>query len=246
MTEHYVLTRSAYGPDWDIDANRRRLAVTEAVTVPLMAQQTTRDWTWIVLLDPRDQLLGQRIEAFRAGAPRLCVLMWEDRPPLAQAPWDSRSTSKVQAIAATAYRAPWRASMGIGPLLQTRLDDDDGLSPDALARYQSAVHGLERRTVLMLPKGVRVWRGRYSHVIHKRNAMHTLYTPADDATCVYDYGHTKCHQAQPVVEVDQRWGWLWVRHRDTISDWKKADRAISREVRAAFPIDWRALGEAWR
>ena len=36
----YVLTRSAYGPAWDLDANRRRLAVTRAVTAAAMRAQT--------------------------------------------------------------------------------------------------------------------------------------------------------------------------------------------------------------
>ncbi len=53
---HFVLTRSAYGPAWSIEANRRRLAVTKAVTARLMAAQTTRVWTWVVLLDRRDPL----------------------------------------------------------------------------------------------------------------------------------------------------------------------------------------------
>ena len=35
---HCVLTRSAYGPEWTLEANRRRLALTRAVTAKLMAQ----------------------------------------------------------------------------------------------------------------------------------------------------------------------------------------------------------------
>ena len=97
----------------------------------------------------------------------------------------------------------------------------------------------------MIPSGIRVWRGRWSDVRHLRNAMHTLVTPPGDGTCVYDYGHAKCHTAAPVVMVDQEWGWIWVRHRDTISGWKRADAPITRTVRAAFPIDWASLNRAW-
>ena len=247
---HFVLTRSAYGPAWDLAANRRRLDVTRAVTAPLMAAQTTQDWTWVVLLDCDDPLLDERMAVFAGAAPSFVPLMWTppDRPR--GAPWGRNQGpgTFVQRIAAAAYRAPWREAMGSpeGRVLMTRLDDDDGLAVDALERYQQAVGKVRmRRTILMLPSGVRVWRRRYSEVEHHRNAMHTLITPPGDHSTVYDYGHASCHRAAPVVEVDHDWGWLWVRHRDTISGWKRADAPITEAVQSAFPIDWPALRASW-
>ncbi len=176
-------------------------------------------------------------------------LAWTPPGSPKAAPWDthSASTTTVQRIAAAAYRAPWREVIGdrSDRVLMTRLDDDDGLAPDALARYQAASRPITKRTILMLPKGVRVWRGLYADVRHPRNAMHTLVTPPGDDTCVYDYGHAKCDRAAPIVTVDERWGWLWVRHRDTISGYKRAERPISSAVRATFPVDWKALRIAW-
>jgi len=252
---HYVLTRAAYGPRWDIAANRRRLAVSAAVTVPLMAAQTSRDWTWIVLLDERDPLIEERIALFSSGAPALIPLRWMPPQSPRAAPWDRHgaATNTVQRIAAEAYRAPWREALGSRDerILQTRLDDDDGLAPDSLARYREASARLPRRAILMLPKGVRVWRGMYADVRHERNAMHTLLTPPGDTGTVYDYPHAKCDTDRRaggarVVMVDQRWGWLWVRHRDTISGHKRAESRITSLVRDAFPIDWRGLRAAWR
>ena len=132
---HYVLTRSAFGPAWDLDANRRRLAVTRAVTAPLMAAQTARAWTWVVLLDERDPLLAERMALYRASAPAFLPLVW--RPEVEGNP--SR-------IAAADYRAPWRSMLGPADdqVLTTRLDDDDGFAPDALARYQAAARRLRR------------------------------------------------------------------------------------------------------
>jgi len=245
----YVLTRAAYGPAWDIEGNARRLAVTAAVTAPLMAAQTDRDWTWIVLLDERDALLQQRQTVFEAAAPAFIPLMWTPPRHPQAAPWDRHAgeTNTIQRIAAEAYRAPWRETIGITdePVMMVRLDDDDGLAPDVISRYRAAAARVKTRTILMLPAGVRVWRGRYSRVRHERNAMHALVTPPGDGTCVYDYGHAKCHRAAPIVMVDQRWGWLWVRHRDTISGWKRAELPITRDVRDAFPVDWRALRRIW-
>jgi hypothetical protein len=130
--------------------------------------------------------------------------------------------------------------------MMTRLDDDDGLAVDTLARYRTASSKVTKRTILMLPTGVRVWRGRYSAVRHERNAMHCLVTMAGDELSVYGYGHAKCQKVAPIIMVDQRWGWLWVRHRDTISGWKRAERRIDKTVQASFPVDWRTLGRLWR
>jgi hypothetical protein len=247
---HFVLTRSAYGPAWTLDANRRRLDVTRAVTARLMAAQTSRNWAWIVLLDERDPLYAERAAVYAAASPTFIALPWTAPGNPKAAPWDRNGTSAttVQRIAASAYKAPWREA--IGPredtVMMTRLDDDDGLAVDAIERYQRAARRVgPKRTILMLPSGVRVWRGMYADVRHLRNAMHTLVTPPGDGGCVYDYGHAKCERAAPIVMVDQAWGWLWVRHRDTISGWRKAERPISSAVRAAFPVDWKALKESW-
>jgi hypothetical protein len=242
---HFVLTRSAYGPAWDLAANRRRLAITRAVTARLMARQTSCDWTWVVLLDPRDSLLRDRVALYRDSAPSFVEIMWEP-PPAGVAPRTATNLRLRQRIAAADYRAPWRDAIGStdAVVLTTRLDDDDGLAPSAIARYQRSAPAT--RAALMMPVGIRVWRGRYELVRHERNAMHTLVTPPGDAGTVYDYGHTKVASAAPIVMVDEDPGWLWVRHRDTISGWRRATAPITPSVRSMFPADWDALKEAWR
>lgn len=245
--KHYVLTRAVYGPDWPLEANARRLAITRAVTARLMAAQTFRDWTWLVLLDPRDELLAERTAVFAEAAPSFVPIHWTP-DTLARAPWDKHPElipTTRELIAATAYRAPWRSYMDDGPLLQTRLDDDDGLSVNALARYQHAARRLDRRTVLMLPMGLRVYGSRYQAVPRRNNAMHTLYTPDGDGLCVYDYGHTRCFDVARVVNVDRQFGWLWVRHADTLSEWRGTRGALNDGIRGMFPIDW-AVVEAAR
>jgi len=240
---HAVLTRSAYGPAWDAAANRRRLEVTRAVTARLMSLQTCTDWTWVVLLDDRDPFLKDRLSLYRDSAPAFTPLVW--RPPNV-APRGSRMR---QRMAAADYAGPWASAITADEkMLTTRLDDDDGFALDALARFQAAAEGRTERTALMLPVGVHLWAGRYSIVRHERNAMHTLVAPPGDNWCVYDYGHTKVARWMPVVTVDDEPGWLWVRHRDTISGARNPRNwgggppvAVTAALRETFPVDWRAL-----
>lgn len=235
---HYVLTRAAYGPEWSLEANERRLAITRAVTARLMAAQTCRDWTWLVLLDPRDPLLEERLAVFRSGGV-VRPILWQPAE-VAAAPWDTaKSTTTVQKIAATAYRAPWDVGPRDELILQTRIDDDDGFAPDALARIRSKRH--PGRVVWMLPIGVRVWNGRETVVRHTTNAMATLQTPPGDTLGVYDYGHRRVAEVARVRLVDEQAGWLWVRHPDTISGHRQADYPIKLRTRRLFPIDWSAL-----
>jgi hypothetical protein len=241
------MTRASYGPEWSLEANRRRLQITEGITARLLANQTTADFSWVILLDERDPLAPERIAVASEaiGPSRVIPLLWTPKNAAA-APWDKRGdrTTQAQKVAATAYRFPgWRESTGPrdDQILMTRLDDDDGLAVDALARVQRASLRVSERTALMLPLGIRVWRGHYTLVKHETNAMHTLSVPPGDATTVYDYGHRLVGRGQPVVTVDSKVGWLWSRHRDTISGWKSADQPLTDKVRQMFPVDWDLL-----
>jgi hypothetical protein len=245
--KHFVLTRSAYGRAWDRAANRRRLDVTRAVTAKLMSLQTCTDWTWVVLLDDRDPFLAERLALYGDSAPAFTPLVWH--PDDRTAP-----TNRLRArIAAADYAGPWASAIQPnGVTLTTRIDDDDGFAPDALARVQAAAAGRTERAALMLPEGVHLWAGRYAMVRHERNAMHTLLAPADDDRHVYTYGHTTVAAFAPVVMVDDEPGWLWTRHRDTISNarnprsWGGVPAPITPALRAQFPIDWPGLAKAWR
>lgn len=234
-----MLTRSAYGPAWDIDANRRRLQLLRGITAATLRAQTT-PFTWIVLVDRDDPLIDERRAIVEAVGGR--VLEWTPETP-EQAPWDSaRSTNLVQKIAATAYRAPWAEAIGerSQTTLITRIDDDDGFAPDAFARIRRKAEraNIANRVAWIMPNGIRVWKGHEIAVRHTTNAMSTLQTPPGDTATVYDYGHRLVARFCPVRFVDVAPGWLWVRHRDTISGHRNAALPISRRTRALFPIDW--------
>lgn len=230
---HYVLTRSAYGPAWDVDANRRRLEMTRAVTVAGMAAQTNHDWQWLVALDRRDPLRTERRAVFESAGVPVAFL-------------DVESSADRSRAAFEAYGADWNALIGerFEPVAMTRLDDDDAFAPWALERIATVASRSSGRWALMLPHGVRVWNGRYAIVRHRSNAMQTLVTPAGDELHVYAYGHRKVLQVARVRTVDARPGWLWSRHPDTISGWHIADRALTDHIRSLFPIDWSVFGAA--
>jgi Putative rhamnosyl transferase len=239
--KHFVLTRSSFGPAWDLAANRRRFLVTRAVTAPLMARQRV-DWTWIVLLDERDPFLKDRLRLYRDSTPAFLPLVC--RPP--------DELDHVRRAAAD-YHAPWRSLISSDDtVLMTRLDDDDGFAVDALARYQAAAQDLTKRTALVLPVGVWAYKRLSLLVRHDANAMHTLVTPPGDEMCVYDYGHTRVRATVPTIAVDERPGWIWVRHQDTISARGIPERRLIKPrqnvavpMQRIFPIERRLLGAGW-
>lgn len=235
---HYVLTRAVYGPTWPLDENLRRLQLTRAVTAASLRAQTARDWTWVVLVDPRDPLLQARLELFRSAATTVQVLLWE-----------GEGADRADIAFRAYHEPPWRALLEPRDdlVLQTRLDDDDGLESHALELVQRvAPHTRESQAAIVLPRGIRVWNHQFTVVYHKRNAMHTLVTRPGVETVVYDYPHVKVHRAAKVHLVDGGFSWLWVRHRDTLSDWRQALHPIGGRVRQLFPaVDWAHLEAMW-
>lgn len=229
----YVLTRSAYGSAWDIEANRRRLTMTVGVCVASMRAQTDRDWTWIVAVDRDDPLLDERKAAFEsAGVPVRFLEV-------------STSGKDRDAAAFALYSAPWRRFLGdrrSSIVAMTRLDDDDGLAPWVLGRVCELAPKVTRRTALVMPNGIRVYGGRCTVVTHETNAMQTLVTPPGDTMHVYSYKHRFVRKHARLFKADNRLAWVWARHEDSISGWRMAEVPIPEYFRAQFPIDWSLFG----
>jgi len=228
---HYVLTRSAYGFSWDIEANRRRLALTRGIMIRSLASQTSQHFQPVVLVHRDDPLLAERMAAFgEIGAAFLFL--------------ESSGTSSE--VAAAGYRAGWTEAIGSrdDKIVMTRLDDDDALAPWAMARIRTAAEKVQKRTALILPHGIRVWQGSFTVVRHASNAMQSLVTMPGDEMTVYDYPHRKVRHLTHVQNIDNRIGWLWSRHDDSISGWRSSDLPLTDYFRAMFPIDWDLLGRA--
>lgn len=227
------MTRSAYGPAWDLDANRRRLEVTRGVTVASMWAQSNRDWTWLVALDRADPFRAERRAVFESAGVPVAFL-------------DVESSGTRQVAAAEAYRADWDSLIGdrCQSVAMTRLDDDDAFAPWAMQRVADAATRIRVRSALMLPRGIRVWDGRCTLVRHNSNAMQTLVTPPGDTLHVYAYLHRKVATVAQVRHVDTRLAWVWSRHQDTISGHHTADVPLPPKIREMFPINWSVFGES--
>lgn len=218
---HFVLTRSAYAPEYE--ANARRLALLQGVTVPSMKAQTNRDWTWVVLLERNDPLEAQRRAAFDSvGVP--VIYLYAD-PAIVSLYW-----------------AGWAEAIGTSdePTLTTRLDDDDALAPDFIERIRSAAESaeIEGRVVWMLPEGFRVYRGRYAPMRHEANSWATLQVPPGDSAVIYDFPHKRIAGYAPIRLIDDKPAWLFVRHADTRSRNRAVARPITAALQRLFPVDW--------
>ena len=225
---HLVLTRSAYGPSYPLDANRRRLALTLAVTVPCMREQIDRAWTWVVLLDPDDPLRAEREAAFSSAGPTEFL---HDRIDPA---------GRQDGTALGRWSLPRS-----GPLLSTRLDDDDAIAPwflDTVAR----VRPIQRRLIAM-PYGWWWAAGHVRPLRYQRNMFLSLYSP-DGSRHVMETAHNRASSLGQTQDAgDKRRSWMWVRHRDARGGMLRAHRRPPPEMRATFPIDWTALdGLAYR
>jgi Putative rhamnosyl transferase len=234
---HLVLTRSAYAPDYPLAANRRRLELLRRVTVPSMAGQTDRHWAWLVLVDPLDPLLDERLATFDlAGAP-VVVLRAGQEPwaPAASIP-DGRMAGDLS--------GPWQravaANMGTAQrILTTRLDDDDALSVDALARVRrAAVAGRPGLQTWMLPSGYRYHHRRVQPMLHRANMFATLESARSPLHVVMEVKHNDLPLLAPVRSIDNAPAWLWVRHDDARSGSRSARLPIGNGIRRNFRIDW--------
>jgi hypothetical protein len=212
---HYLMTRAYRGPDYPPDANARRIELCRRITVRSLASQDG-DWTWLVYVHPDDPLREERLDAFReAGRPVVPIV------------------NNGEAEAAIDWH---------GPVLTTRIDDDDAFSGDAFGRLYATVRLHTALTAYIFPVGYHVRDGRAELNRHLRNAWSSLYSPAGFREHIRLYQHQRVPGAYPVVYLDERPAWLRVSHPDNERPTShRPSRPVTAEVRAMFDVDWDAL-----
>jgi hypothetical protein len=237
---HYLLTRSAYGPDVPLEVNRRRLDLLRGITARSLAVQTERRLTWLVLIDPGDPLLAERTAALEsAGYP----LMLAPAPDLVRDHFFDRPQTRV-----------WRQNIvWDGPTLTSRIDDDDALAPFALADLhrrgeQMAGRNSTMRQAFVLALGFRLSGGRFNLRDDPVSQFIGMYARRGDRSCVMDINHTSMRTFARVQLIRDRPAWLWIRHDDARSAQSKASHheeekmePITPDLRAAFDVDWSLL-----
>ena len=209
------MTAAYRGPDYPPDANARRIALLRGITARSLAAQPP-GWTWIVYVHPDDPLRDERLDAFRsAGAPVIPV----------------GNNGEAEAV------IDWS-----GPVLTTRIDDDDAFAVDAFDRLYAAAAKTRSVTALIFPVGYHVRDGRAALNRHLRNAWSSLYAPAGVREHIRRHQHQRVPGAYPVHLIDEEPAWLRVSHQDNNHPTShRPARRITPEVRALFPIDWSAL-----
>lgn len=233
---HYLLTRSAYGPDVPLDVNRRRLDLLRGITVRSLAVQTERNLEWLVLIDPRDPLLAERLDVLRAAGYPLITGSAEkmERVHHFDKPW-----------------GPWAKYIDWSEaVLTSRIDDDDAYAPFALATFRGRADRWgnarrARRRTWCMETGWRLWHGLANQRTDRLSQFLATWAPRGDHTTVMDMNHTGIRTLGTVNHIAGPPAWLWLRHdlarsvnsaashRD-----REAMRPITRVLRDSFDIDW--------
>ncbi|MEM8852018.1 MAG: glycosyltransferase [Pseudomonadota bacterium] len=184
--------------------------------LPSVAAQSVQDFRWIVLFDDRTP------EGFRAEIAALQAVYPFDAyfTPLFPADGWRRCVAEV-----VAPEAPM--------LLTTRLDNDDALAVDYVARVQAAVEGTERRawnvTAGLIRQGDGLWQ-----VAHPKNAFFSLLEPwGEAATTACGIQHMALDAEVPVTQIGGPPGWLQVVHGGNVSN-KVRGRRVGPDVGARF------------
>ncbi|MEM7644922.1 MAG: glycosyltransferase [Pseudomonadota bacterium] len=184
--------------------------------LPSVAAQSTRDFRWIVLFDEETPgAFRDEIGALQADFPFDAYFT-----PLFPADGWRRCVAEV-----VAPTAPM--------LLTTRLDNDDALSVDHVARVQAAVGGPERRawnvTNGLIRQGDGLWQ-----VTHPKNAFFSLLEPwGPEAVTACAIPHMDLPDHVPVTQIGGPPGWLQVVHGGNVSN-KVRGRRVGPDMGAAF------------
>lgn len=199
-----------------------RFALFERHCLPTMAAQTCRDFTWIVYFDEgTPEPFRARIEACRQVAPFTPYFT-----PLFQAEGWPRSVRET-------------IGQAVPLLLTTRLDNDDGLAVDYVARMQAAVAASDggapcafNFTEGFLLQGDRL----YAHS-HRSNAFASVLEAwADGPLTAPGIEHMRLAERGAVRQIDGPGAWLQVVHGGNVSNRVRGRRVPPATAAERFPI----------
>lgn len=203
-----------------------RFALFERYCLPTVAAQQGarqgRDFRWIVYFDEATP------EPFRARI-AACRAVCDFHPYFTPIfPGERWGISARAVLAAEGREAPW--------LLSTRLDNDDGLAVDFVARVQAAASSVPAGRVAFNVTEGYVFDGAraYAHA-HPSNAFASLVEPWASARTVSDHQHMHLGETAPIVQVGGPGGWLQVVHGGNVSNKIRGRRVPAAELAGRFP-----------
>lgn len=221
---HYIVTRFNLGlyrtnpnPDkWFYD----RMKIFEAVTLPSLQKQTCQNFHYAVLVDaetPNNHMdvidgyfLNNHFADFTVDV--YPISLSNDWHPKR---YGERWSCAIEYRSFTSY-----ISAESKRVIQTRLDNDDALMPDAIKRIQDQIAG-------PCAMCIDFTRGYVVDSVNKKlyHAKHPYGTPfislhqscSSKMKCIYDYTHQKFPKLFPQVEVADRI-WIMNLHERNVSN----------------------------
>lgn len=224
---HVVMTRfNLATPGRESDIRNRpgwlaeRFALFERYCLPAMAAQTEQSFCWVIYFDEGTPAeFRDRIEACRAVrdfTPYFTPLF----------PADGWPRSLRETIADP---KPW--------LLTTRLDNDDGLAVDFVARLHAAVRAARREpSSFNFPRGFIMQGPRLYAMNHLSNAFASWLEPwGEGMRTAPSIHHMHIAEHGPVIQIDGPGAWLQVVHGGNVSNRVRGRRTGLSEAQGRFP-----------
>lgn len=226
---HAVATRIGIGV-YDEQWFHHRLALFEAITLPSMASQTSREFTWLLVVD--EQMPPPALARLResiAVLPNTEILPVEFKSSLAGA--------------VAGWGRTRAAQVGAGHVLTSRLDDDDALAVGCVQRLHEEAEtflGLGRpgRAAISFTLGT-MWIPAERHGYTRYHDSHSLglsvLEEVDDCRGIYAWPHQEIKQRIAPsggylrgIDGDRRW-WLYAAH--VLADSDTGDRKRLEKIR---------------
>ena len=205
----------------------QRLELFERFCLPTVRSQTMQDFRWLVLFaDDTPDAVKARIAGYGAD--------WPNFVPV----YLPRGTGTVGPLVVGPY-------LDASPqtLITTRLDNDDGLARDYVAKVRRHEATAER-LVLQFPTGF-VWHDEHVYLDRQEhNAFTTLIEPlpqgnASEYFTIYKGSHSDIGRLGRLVDVDDEPSWLQVIHGGNLENYLRGKRqridSLARHFAVAVP-----------
>ncbi|MDE3078461.1 MAG: hypothetical protein KGI94_00345 [Paracoccaceae bacterium] len=197
-----------------------RFDLFERYCLPSIAAQSVTDFHWIIYFDEATpDAFRQRIERCRKVAPFV---------PYYTGPLETFDLPRTL-----------HETFGFRPdhLLTTRLDNDDALAIDYVARVQAEVRrqGLRLGGYNVL-NGFILAHGALYQIAHRSNAFFSFLAPYEEnVTTAASIKHMELAKHAPVIQIDGPGGWLQVVHGGNVSNKIRGTRVSPEAAAGRFP-----------
>ncbi len=224
--QHFILTRfNVASPGREAPIRNspgwlsRRFDLFEDYCLPSMAAQSRSDFRWLIYFD------DQTPEPFRHRISRAQEAV----------AFDAIFVGPFHAgLAAVDVAA--RLQSESGRLITTRLDNDDAVSNDFLARVQGVAADLPDGTIINFRKGVALSKGKLFAADDNSNPFTSLVEQAAAAKTIWAAPHTQLKTQFALEQVNVEPSWLQVVHGENVANRIKGRQLSSHDVLSRFTL----------